>query len=218
MTTVLDRDHIWAAIDAHRLRVVDLLGELSDEEWRQPSLCQGWTVRDVAAHLTMQQVGWAPALSTMLKYRGNVDRGIRESARERATALSTGQIIEQIRGMIGSRRHNAGVTPRETLIDILVHGQDIAVALDRDLETPPAAAAAAVSRMWTMRFPPPFPATRTLKGFRVVATDTDWSGGEGPEVRGPITALMLVSGGRLAALPQLSGPGIAELAARLPVS
>lgn len=215
MTTVLDRDHIWAAIDAHRLRVVELLDQLSDEEWRHPSLCTGWTVRDVAAHLTMQQVGWAPALGMILKYRGNVDRGIRESARERAAAMSTGQIIEQIRGMVGSRRHNAGVTPGETLIDILVHGQDIAVALGRDLPTPPAPAAAAITRMWAMRFPPPFPATRCMKGFRVVATDTDWSGGEGPEVRGPIVALMLVSGGRLAALPQLSGPGAVELAARL---
>jgi len=34
-----------------------LLEQLSDEEWRQPSLCAGWTVRDVAAHLTLQQLG-----------------------------------------------------------------------------------------------------------------------------------------------------------------
>jgi uncharacterized protein (TIGR03083 family) len=215
MTTVLDRDHIWAAIDAHRLRVADLLDQLTDEQLRQPSLCQGWTVRDVAAHLTLQQVGWGAGLAMILRYRGDVDRAIRESARERAAALPTGRIIEQIRGMVGSRRHNAGVTHRETLIDILVHGQDIAVPLGRDLHIPAASAVAAVTRMWTMRFPPPFPATRKMQGFRVVATDTEWSAGEGPEIRAPIGAILLVSCGRLVALPQFAGPGAAGLAVRL---
>ncbi|HEU4422823.1 MAG TPA: hypothetical protein VFR67_09860 [Pilimelia sp.] len=54
----------------------------------------------------------------------------------------------------------ARLTYRETLIDILVHGQDIAIPLRRSLHITPAAAAAAVTRMWTMRFPLPFPATR----------------------------------------------------------
>ena len=54
-----------------------------------------------------------------------------------------------------------------------------------------------------------------MKAFRVTATDTTWSAGDGPEVRGPIAAVLLVSTGRSAALPQLAGPGVAELAARL---
>ena len=67
--------------------------------------------------------------------------------------------------------------------------------------------------MWTMRFPPPFPATRIMKGFRLIATDFDWSGG-GLEVHAPIGAIMFVSRGRLVGLPQLTGPGAADLAAR----
>lgn len=215
MTTLLDRDRVWEAIDAQRLRVADLLDQLTDEQWHRPSLCQGWTVRDVAAHLTLQQIGWGTALRMMVRYRGDVDRGIHESARERAATLSTGQIVAEIRGMVGSRRHNAGVSHRETLIDALVHGQDIAVPLGRSLPVPPDAAAEATTRMWTMRVPPPFPATRTMKGFRLVATDIDWSMGRGAEVRGPIGAIMLVSSGRLVALPQLTGPGAADLAALL---
>jgi uncharacterized protein (TIGR03083 family) len=101
MTTGLDPDRAWAAIDEQRLRVVDLLRRLTDDQWRQPSLCQGWTVRDVAAHLTLQQVGWGAALAMMAKYRGNIDRGIREGTRERAAALSTTQIVDQIAGMVG---------------------------------------------------------------------------------------------------------------------
>jgi hypothetical protein len=66
-----------------------------------------------------------------------------------------------------------------------------------------------------MRRPPPFPATRTMRGFRLTATDTTWSAGEGPEVTAPITSIMPLSAGRLAALPQLSGAGAADLATRM---
>jgi hypothetical protein len=54
-----------------------------------------------------------------------------------------------------------------------------------------------------------------MAGFQLTATDTPWSFGEGPQVRGPMGALLLVCAGRLAALPQLSGEGTAGLAARL---
>jgi uncharacterized protein (TIGR03083 family) len=103
----------------------------------------------------------------------------------------------------------------ETLTDILVHGQDIAIPLGRRHEMPPQAAATATSRVLSMRWPPPLPASRKVAGFRLIATDTSWSAGQGPVVRGPIGALLLVCAGRHVALPQLSGEGADDLAARL---
>jgi hypothetical protein len=70
------------------------------------------------------------------------------------------------------RRHNLGVTYLETLIDILVHAQDIAIPLGRRHDMPPAAAAVAASRVLSMRWPPPPPSARRLAGFRLTATDT----------------------------------------------
>ena len=154
---LLDRSQAWQVIDAQRLGLAGLLDDLSEHEWQQPSLCDGWTVRDVAAHLTLQQLGARAAIAMMLRYRGDTDRAIRECACQRAAALSTGQITAAIRSMTGSRRHNFGVTYRETLIDILVHAQDIAIPLGRCHPIAPEAAAAAVTRIWTMRWPPPFP-------------------------------------------------------------
>jgi uncharacterized protein (TIGR03083 family) len=107
------------------------------------------------------------------------------------------------------------VTHLETLTDILVHSQDIAIPLGRRLDLAPAAAAAAASRDLSMRVPPPPPSVRKMAGYRLVATDTTWSAGAGPEVRGPMAALLLVCCGRLVALPQLSGEGAAALAAHL---
>jgi uncharacterized protein (TIGR03083 family) len=214
----LGRDRAWQVIVAERLRLADLLDELSDDDWDQPSLCAGWSIRDVAAHMTLQQLGARAAADIMITYRGDTDRAIHESARKRSASWPTGKIIAEIRGTAGSRRHNFGVTYRETLIDVLVHAQDIAIPLARPYPMPPEATATAATRIWTMRWPPPFPARRVLERFRVTATDIDWSAGQGPQVSAPISAILLLSAGRIAALPHVSGPGTAELTASLTTS
>ena len=211
----MNRDQIWQAIDAQRTSLTDLLEQLADDEWLQPSLCAGWTVRDVAAHLTLQQLGPGATLGMMLRWQGSLDRTIQHVARLRAVTLTTRQIIAEIRGTIGSRRHTFGVTYLETLTDILVHSQDIALPLGRRFGIPPDAAAVAASRVLSMRWPPPLPSARKMAGVRLSATDTSWSAGDGPEVRAPMAALLLVCCGRLAALPLLSGEAAPDLAARL---
>jgi uncharacterized protein (TIGR03083 family) len=213
---LLDRDQVWQVIDAQRRILADLLDDLSDDEWRRPSLCAGWTVRDVAAHLTLQQLGVGDVIATMARWRGSIDRTVYYAACRRAVGLPTGQIIAEIRGMVGSRRHTIGVTHLETLTDILVHAQDIAIPLGRRHDMPPEAAAVAAGRVLSMRWPPPLPSARKVAGFRLNATDTAWSAGDGPAVHGPMAALLLVCAGRVAALPQLSGPGVPALTAALP--
>ena len=56
-----------------------------------------------------------------------------------------------------------------------MHSQDIAVPLGRPLPLAPAAGAA--DRVW--RSGCPFRARKGLAGFRLAATDTPWSVGEG---------------------------------------
>jgi uncharacterized protein (TIGR03083 family) len=208
----MNDDEIWAAIDAHRLRTAELLEELSDAEWVHPSLCDGWTVRDVAAHLTLQQLSLGDAFLEAVRHPGGMNRVIREWARRRAE-LPREQLVAEIRGMVGSRRHNFGVTCTETLIDILVHSLDIAMPLGRRLDVDPDAAALAATRVWSYcggskakvfkKIP--------LDGFRFSATDVTWAVGTGREIAGPIVPILVVLTGRLAALPALSGEGVAVL-------
>ena len=123
--------------------------------------------------------------------------------------------------MVGSRRHNFALTPYEALTDIIVHGQDIAVPLGRRLEVAPEVAAVAAERTWSCQFTRkgrrltkvfrPLP----WAGHRLVATDTGWAVGEGPEIRGPVLALLLLMTGRAVVLPQLEGPGVELLVGRL---
>ena len=207
----MNEDEIWRTIDAQRLALADLLDGLTGPDWDRPSLCSAWTVRDVAAHLTQQQLGLADLPGLLLGWRGTMDRTIAHAARRKAAVRPTGRLIAELRGMTGSRRHNLGVTFLETLTDILVHAQDIAIPLGRELSMPPEAAAVATTRMLTMRFPPPLPASRRAARLRLVATDTDWSAGDGPEVTGPMAAILLACTGRTVALAQLTGPGVSAL-------
>lgn len=216
----MNDDKVWSAIDTQRVRTADLLAALSPEEWGQPSLCDGWTVRDVAAHLTMQQVRLGTALLGALRHPGSLNHMIREGARSKA-ALPTDRLVADIRAMVGSRRHNLGVTHLETLVDIVVHGQDIAVPLRRELAVPVDAAATAATRVWSYRHNrrdrKKMRVFRRLpyERYRFTATDTSWSVGNGPEIRGPVLAILLVLTGRSAGLARLAGEGAVALAEQL---
>lgn len=206
-------DDVWRTIDAERASLADLLEELSPAEWAAPSLCAAWRVGDVAAHLTLAQMGPGAALVGAVRARGSFDRMIRDTAL-RAAGRPPAEYARRLRSMAGSRRRAPFVTPMEPLIDVLVHGQDIAVPLGRTRPVPTDAAVAAARRVWGMGFP--FSARRRLDGVRLNATDADWAAGSGPPVEGPIAALLLLVTGREAALDRLSGAGVERLSAARP--
>jgi uncharacterized protein (TIGR03083 family) len=204
----MDSDDAWCTIDAERVGLADLLEDLSDEEWEAPSLCHAWRVRDVGVHLTQAHMGLGAAVVGAVRARGSFDRMIRDTAL-RAAPLPREECSRRLRAMAGSRRTAPFITPLEPLIDVLVHGQDMALPLGRTRPMPTAAAATAAQRAWDLAFP--FRARRRLGGLRLAATDTDWAVGTGALVQGPIAALLLLVTGREAAVDQLTGNGVAVL-------
>ena len=56
---------------------------------------------------------------------------------------------------------------------------------------------------------------RTARGLRLVADDIGWEHGEGPLVTAPSSALIRALTGRPVGNDELSGPGAAQLTARL---
>jgi uncharacterized protein (TIGR03083 family) len=153
---------------------------------------------------------WPAAVATV-RARGSFDRMIRDSAL-RTGPLPPAECSRRIRAMVGSRRTAPFVSPVEPLTDVLVHGQDIALPLGRTRPVPPAAAATSAARVWATGFP--FRARRRLAGLRLVATDSDWSAGEGARVEGSTGDLLLLLTGRTAAaLPRLTGEGAQLLSA-----
>jgi uncharacterized protein (TIGR03083 family) len=206
----MDVDTVWRTVDAERTGLADLVEDLGPAEWATPSLCGAWRVGDVAAHLTQAHMGIRDAAVAAVRARGSFDRMIRDSAL-RAHGLPPGECARRLRAMVGSRRMAPFLTPLEPLVDVLVHGQDMALPLGRTRPMPPGAAAAAAQRVWDMGFP--FRARRRLAGYRLTATDADWTVGDGAPVEGPVAALLLLVTGRDATLPQLSGDGAERLRA-----
>ncbi len=185
-------DRIWSFVDAQRAEIADLLDTLDDQQWMAPSLCDGWRVRDVAAHLTHSHMSPARAMVEAVKSGFRFDPMIRRLGVE--DPRSKTQIAEALRGMVGARKKVPGTSVQQPLIELLVHGQDIAVPLGIDLPMPAEAAAEAANRLAGMTFP--INATRQLNGVRLVATDADFAAGEGREVRAPIRDIVMILAGR----------------------
>jgi uncharacterized protein (TIGR03083 family) len=207
----MDLDEVWRTIDKERAGLADLVEDLSSAEWETPSLCDAWRVGDVVAHLTLAHLGYRAALVGAVRARGSFDTMIRDTAL-RAASMPRAEYPRRLRAMVGSRRTAPFITPMEPLLDVLVHGQDIALPLGRTRRMPTGAAAAAAQRAWGMRFP--FHARNRLAGFRLSATDTDWTVGSGAPIEGPIAALLLLVTGRVAAVDQLTGDGVGALRRR----
>lgn len=196
-TRMMPEDEVWTEIHRQRVDLADFLLDLSDEEWDAPSLCQGWRVRDVVAHLALAHTGIGRFGVEMLRAGMRFNKAIHDTGCRHAS-LPTDELAAQIRGMAGSRRKAPGITCYEPLLDVLVHGQDIAVPLGRVRTMPVAAAATSATRIWTMRWPmsSSFRPRKRFDGVRLQATDTEWSVGEGELIEGPIQSLLMALANR----------------------
>jgi uncharacterized protein (TIGR03083 family) len=211
----MEKDQAWRVIQEERAALAEILETLSPAEWEHPSLCEGWRVRDVAAHLIGgPEVTIGQMLAATVRTRGSIDRAIRDTARE-WSKRPTSEIVADFHRLSGTRRPAPMTTYRDALLDTLVHTQDIVIPLGRRHDMP--VAAARDSAEHALRLPVPFHAKKRLAGYRLEATDADWSTGEGLLVRGPISALLLLITGRPAALSRLSGDGVPGLRTRMEV-
>ena len=192
----MDTEQVWTTIEAQRRDLADLLETLDDDAWDRPSLCEGWRVRDVAAHVTLAaRARPLQAMVGLLRAGGSFNGYVRSDAVSRARNRTPAVLVAEIRDVAGVRHHPPGTTILDPLVDVLVHGQDIAVPLGIDRPMPPDAALAAADRVWSMGFP--FRARKRLRDRRLVATNADWSAGDGgTTVEAPIEDLLLLLTGR----------------------
>jgi uncharacterized protein (TIGR03083 family) len=184
----------WSAVRTIRLHVADLLESLQPAAWDAPSLCTGWRVRDVAGHLALvPTITTWDMMSVAPRARFNPNR-INTLLAVRGGSRQPAEIVAEIRAHAADRRTAQVLDTRNSLFDVIVHSQDIAVPLGREFGIPADASREGLRRVWAMGWP--FHARRRLDGVTLRATDTDWTVGTGPEVAGPALALLLLLTGR----------------------
>ncbi|GAS89372.1 maleylpyruvate isomerase family mycothiol-dependent enzyme [Mycolicibacterium brisbanense] len=169
----MDSDAIWRTIDEQRTALADLLDTLTPEQWATQSLCDGWTVRDVAVHITQSHIGRKELVLGALKSGFRFDAMVRRAAVD--DTQTPQEITAKLRAMAGSRRRPPMTAEVDPLMDILVHTQDICIPLGIDRPMPTEAAVAVAERLWHMKFP--FTPRRDLPGYRFVATDAGFAVG-----------------------------------------
>ena len=192
----MNTDEIWRCVDDQRIELAGLLEGLTPEQWTAPSLCDGWRVRDVAAHLTHSHMHPVRAVAEAVKSGFRFDAMISRLGREDRRSQS--EIAAALRAMAGARKKVPGTSVQQPLIELLVHGQDLTVPLGIDRPMPIDAALEAAKKLSGMTFP--LNAQRRLAGVRLVATDADFAAGddtgEVTEVRVPIREIVMILAGR----------------------
>ncbi len=220
MSTGTETETVFQIATANRLLAADMLADLSPQQWQTPSLCAGWTVREVAAHLlepVETRIGTAGLLARIIRYRGSLDRMVDAEAR-RVAARPTGAIVAGLREHASTRLDPPVIGPLGPMTDTCIHLRDAARPLGLTTSPPPASWRPALDFLVSKRATKGFLPRDRVTGLDLVTTDQDWSHGAGAQIRGSSEALALAISGRPAALADLAGPGVDLLRARIPAA
>lgn len=196
---------ITRATAAERTELAEVLDGLSDGDWDVPSLCAGWRVREVAAHMSF---GFRTPLPRMLRElvaaRGRLHRMTDSCARRDAAALTPAALVAALR----DNAHHPWKPPVGGLVAALghdvVHGLDITVPLGHRRRVPPERVRLLLENV-TPRSARFFGAQ--LEGVTLRADDLDWTFGSGPPVHGAGQDLLLLAFGRTLPEGLLRGEG-----------
>ncbi|WP_377324481.1 maleylpyruvate isomerase family mycothiol-dependent enzyme [Pimelobacter simplex] len=205
----MDSSQLWDHIHAERAALATTLAGLDPADWAHDTLCPGWTVHDVAAHvISTPQIGWRqmPGMLARNAGRGYNTMIFREVKRLGARETRE-SILADFERHATSRHHVPTTTSVEPLIDALLHHQDILRPLGLRHPMAPAAAALAADRV--RRLAPLMGTGRLVRSIRLVATDVDWARGSGPAVRGPVQELLMLASGRAPDPELVEGDGLA---------
>jgi uncharacterized protein (TIGR03083 family) len=201
----------WPLIHSEREALAGDLATVTDEQWGTPSLCAGWSVRDVLGHMTATAKMTPPAFFVAMAgagFRFNTMTA-RRVARETADTPADG--LAEFRRYTQATSHPPG-PPQAWLGETVVHGTDIRrpLGMTRDYPEPALVQVASFFKGSNLLIG----ARNRIDGLTLRATDTTWATGTGPEVSGPILSLIMAMTGRQQALADLSGEGVTVLRER----
>ncbi len=202
---------LWHHIHTERANLIDTWIGFTSPQWTAPSLCAGWSVQDVAGHV-VSGAEQTPAnfLRELAQARFNFDRFTDHGAKRNGAKGPT-ELVRRLQARTTTTNHPPG--PASAMLgEIVVHGADIRRPLHVNYSYPDAALIEIANGWKNSNLI--IGAKRRIAGLRLRAIDADWAHGDGPEVTGPLLAIVLAMTGRADAHRELSGEGLSTLVSR----
>lgn len=203
-------------IARERNAIADQIRDLDAASAAKPSLCMPWTVHQVAAHLASPFLASKRGTLLGLAKHKSLSRNINAIAADLASRHTPAHLAKVISDN-ATERYMAKKFDLVVYTDVVVHGNDIRRPLGMRHPIDPDNLAECLrfitNKGFFQRFFSPEP---RREGLRFEATDTNWSDGSGPLVRGRAVELLIVMCGRRKPARRLEGDGVEKLVGRLP--
>jgi len=188
---------LGVALDA----VADTLDRLTPSQWASPSLCEGWTVKDVTTHLVWR-VGSSNAAFAGSLLRASVAgrhispmRAMDDLARSLAARTSADDLRRQLRLIAEQRSGGHGRIGTGELSEVVVHGYDAAQPCGLRIPFSPDTTELVAHTGARLASP----RVRTvLRNRTLVAQDAGWRIGHGSEILADAASIVLFIHGRRA--------------------
>jgi uncharacterized protein (TIGR03083 family) len=205
MTTApaTDDAHLQPTVAAEFTSLADLLAAASDAQWDTPSLCEGWRVREVVAHMTMAaRYSEAEFMAELRRCDFDFTRLSNEVA-SRDARLPAGELVANLRSDVMRRWTPPGGGYHGALNHVVIHGLDVTVPLGASRRSPDDSIRVVLDDLTAGGGHAHFGIV--IDGRRLEASDLDWSHGSGPVFRGAAGDLALALCGRTAPAGRLEG-------------
>ncbi|MEO7260947.1 MAG: maleylpyruvate isomerase family mycothiol-dependent enzyme [Jatrophihabitantaceae bacterium] len=194
MTAPVTDTQLASLVAAERREMAAVLSDLPEESWNAPTLCAGWRVREVVAHMEMLY-RYSPArfLAELARSGGRFHRMADRRARQDGLA-SPHELVSVMAAAADSARTPPGVGLEGALIHDVIHGLDVTVPLGLGRRVPAETLRIVLAGVTKPKSLKHFGAE--LDGVELRAEDLDWSFGSGTPVSGAAQDLTLVVCGR----------------------
>jgi uncharacterized protein (TIGR03083 family) len=205
-------DTIQDMIAAQRGELAGVLDALPASGWDEPTLCAGWRVREVVAHVTMPlRYSGRRFVLELARSRGKFNVMADRVALRDAARMSPAELAEAVRSNISHPWRPPGGGFEGALAHDVIHGLDITV---------PLGVAFAVPEERLRRVLPASANDKTvmffgtdLTGIEFRARDLDWTLGAGTPLTGAAADLLLAMCGRKLPAGRLEGEPSARFSA-----
>jgi len=191
------------AVAAEFVALAGLLDSATDSQWDTPSLCAGWRVREVIAHMTMAARYSEEEFMAELR-RCEFDFGrLSNEVAARDAELPASELVASLRSEVMRHWTPPGGGWHGALNHVVIHGLDVTVPLGVPRRSPDATIRVVLDDLTAGGVQAHF--GTSIEGRSLQATDLDWSYGSGQALRGPAEDLALVMCGRTVPGGRLEG-------------